>query len=413
VLPSRHTQSTSAPPSSHDDHHPVSNNNNNNNSRLHPRSVSLYPSNEPSAASEQAGLAATATNHLSTTEAEEIQRAIREADERENQSSIKVALQLQAEDAVQYGTSSRRGNNRGGMPARGEAMPSSVGAHRSSSPPRTHSMDTTTSSAMYGDSHFPTGLQPDNNRDWHSNGILDTFQPHEDEQATAAAEKMSFDFDADEDLAFVGNTAYNAFKTAMDRQNSHGKGINRADKPEGEKKKAIDRRVQLQITRAVNSGLIEKCNGIVKEGSEAVVYHADKGEHSNGHDVAIKVFKRIKEFRGRGDYQEGDPRYMGLSFRDNGSQEQLELWAEKEYRNVIRANRACVPVASPLMHKENIVFMRFMGKDGWPSPQLKELEVRTGSKTWTLLYSQIMVAVRRYVIILAYRIVVSLAQFMQ
>jgi serine/threonine-protein kinase RIO1 len=391
MLQSRHTQSTSALPSSHDDHHPASNSN----SRLPPRSVSLYPNIELTASSnQQAGLTASTAAHLSTTEAEEIQRAIREADELENQRSIKVALQLQAEEAVQYGTSSRRSNNnnRGGVLARGEATPSSVGAHRSSSPPRTHSMDLTTSSARYA------GLQPDHNRGWHSNGNFDSFQPHEDEQATATAGKLSFEFDADEDLAFVGKKAYNALKTAMDRQNSHGKGINRADIPELEKKRAIDRRVQLQITRAVNSGLIEKCNGIVKEGSESVVYHAEKGENSKGHDVAIKVFKRIREFRGRGDYQEGDPRYMGLSFRDNGSQEQLESWAEKEYRNMIRANRACVPVASPLMHKENVVFMRFMGKAGRPSPQLKELEVRTGSKTWTLLYSQIMVAVRRYVV---------------
>ena len=39
--------------------------------------------------------------------------------------------------------------------------------------------------------------------------------------------------------------------------------------------------------------------------------------------------------------------------------------------------------------------MRFLGEEGWPSPQLREVDIKKGSKKWTALYGQVMVAVRR------------------
>ena len=39
--------------------------------------------------------------------------------------------------------------------------------------------------------------------------------------------------------------------------------------------------------------------------------------------------------------------------------------------------------------------MRFLGEDGWPSPQLREVDIKKGSRKWTTLYGQVMVAVRR------------------
>lgn len=152
----------------------------------------------------------------------------------------------------------------------------------------------------------------------------------------------------------------------------------------------------MQIARATNNGLIEAFHGCVKEGKEALVFHADKGSNSEGFDVAIKVFKRISEFKNRGQYVGGDPRYgNGDDFRHAGSRQQVEQWAEKEHRNLIRAYRAKVPVPKPLWQKENVLFLRFLGEDGWPSPQLRELSMKKGSKKWTALYEQTMEAVQR------------------
>ena len=271
---------------------------------------------------------ASTSQHLSTSEAAEIERAIREADEQEQQNSINVALRLEAEEAARY--------NRSRQPQRvasrdDDMAQHTIGAYRSSSPQRIHSLE----------------IEERRN--------FDGFQTNSNHDQASDQDRVN-GVEADKDIAFVENTDYNAFIN---------KGVASALSPDPDTSDS-DSQVRLQISRAVNNGLIEHCNGIVKEGKEATVYHADQGEGSHGHAVAIKVYKRINESH-----------------------------AEKEYRNLIRANSAHVPVASPLFQKENLVFMRFMGEDGWPSPQLKDLELETGSETWTILYSQIMVAVRR------------------
>lgn len=245
--------------------------------------------------------------------------------------------------------------------------------------------------------------------------------------------------------AHVGNKAFNAFrKTAAGSHHTkgghrgtskgvatHGTGRAGSD-ADATKGGALDQHVRLQISKAINAGIIERCNGVVKQGKEAVVYHAVGGKSSNqitpngnndindestlsdqtegieanentkldasnndGFDVAIKVFKRIKEFKGRGEYVDGDPRYAGRPFRSFTDREQLEIWTEKEYRNLVRAYRAEVPVPNPLHYKDNIIFMRFLGEDGWPAPQIREINIRKGSSKWTALYEQVMESVRR------------------
>jgi len=231
----------------------------------------------------------------------------------------------------------------------------------------------------------------------------------------------------------VSDRAYNAFKRAESRQAGYKKGVAKQGHGRAENMNigatrggAMDGNARLHINAAINSGLIDTCNGVVKEGKEALVYHANggwKGRHeedgakegvassaaemaqvpdgtlesvrSDGYDVAVKIFKRISEFKGRGSYVDGDPRYHKQKFKSNDQRNQVVMWTEKEYRNLVRAHRAGVAVPTPLYYKENILFMRFLGDDGWPSPQLKEIDIKKGSDKWTTLYCQTLVAIRR------------------
>ena len=209
-------------------------------------------------------------------------------------------------------------------------------------------------------------------------------------QSTSTTPSSSFK-NKKQDRVSVSDVAYNSFhqslKHAMKKRSTvkgvaaHGTG--RAENMNAEQTRggAMDGNVRLLISKAITNGLIQYCNGVVKEGKEAVVYHANGGSgNGSDHDdrsmsqnemgigmvgefdVAVKVFKRIQEFRGRGAYLDGDPRYHGQKFRNIDKREQVELWTEKEYRNLIRANRAGVPVPTPLMQKENVLFMRFLGE---------------------------------------------------
>jgi len=213
----------------------------------------------------------------------------------------------------------------------------------------------------------------------------------------------------------IGDRAYNAFRRSEQRGTKKGvlkHGTGRAENMNAAKTRggAMDGNVRLQIAAAVNAGLIERCNGVVKEGKEGLVYHAESGRNSrtgldssdstpeidsDGYDVAVKVFKRIAEFKNRSDYVDGDPRYVKQKFKTNDAREQVVLWTEKEYRNLLRAHRGGIAVPKPLYQKENILFMRFIGESGWPSPQLREIEMKKGSTRWATLYCQTLVAMRR------------------
>jgi serine/threonine-protein kinase RIO1 len=201
----------------------------------------------------------------------------------------------------------------------------------------------------------------------------------------------------------VGNQAYNAFHSQMKRKTvkgvaAQGHGRATTDTTDKTRDGALDGRVRLQIARAVNSGFLDTFHGCVKEGKEALVFYATQGRESDGFDVAVKVFKRIQEFKNRIDYVAGDPRYRdGENYKNAGPRQQLELWAEKEYRNLVRAYRAQVPVPKPLWQNENVLLLRFLGENGWPSPQLRELSstLKRGSRTWSILYEQTMTAVQR------------------
>jgi len=201
----------------------------------------------------------------------------------------------------------------------------------------------------------------------------------------------------------VSDAAYNSFnrslKNSMKRtmvkgveRSGTGRAENMNEKTRGG---ALDGNVRLLISKAINTGLIQHCNGAVKEGKEAIVYHAEAGIEGDGFDIAVKVFKRIQEFKNRSAYVDDDPRYYGNKFRNANKRQQVELWTEKEYRNLLRASRAGVAVPTPIMQKENVLFMRFLGEAGWPAAQLREVELNKGSKKWTALYIQCLVAIRR------------------
>ena len=351
---------------------------------------------------------------ISVAESQAIEKALREADEEAERKSVQLALRMLQEDDQQLKRSSRaasrhhhhhalQGNVRTMTRAELEAernFTPRVGAFRRNSPPRTrHPLDE--------DDHVAAGFRMNSNtrHEWsrrdqnHIVGPNNEIRTKHDAslQGMANAQRLGLDPEDSLEGTIVGNKAYNSFMQSVRRNKkgvaAHGTG-RAGSEVDGTKAGSMDPSTRLEISRAINNGLIERLNGVVKEGKEAVIYHADRGRESEGFDVAVKVFKRIQEFRARGDYVDGDPRYAKSSFRSVGPRDQLALWTEKEFRNLVRAHRAGVPVPTPLHFRENVLFMRFLGSDGWPAPQLRELNLRRGSRRWTTLYDQTMCAIR-------------------
>ncbi|MGB9713579.1 MAG: serine protein kinase RIO [Candidatus Bathyarchaeales archaeon] len=130
----------------------------------------------------------------------------------------------------------------------------------------------------------------------------------------------------------------------------------------------FDRSTLMVIYDFLNKGTISEIHGVVKAGKESRVYW---GKDKNGNELAIKIYLTVSaEFRkGILKYIEGDPRFKSVR-RDTRSL--IFAWAQKEFRNLEQAVAAKVRVPKPIVVKNNVLIMEFIGKNGVCAPSMKE-----------------------------------------
>jgi RIO kinase 1 len=149
----------------------------------------------------------------------------------------------------------------------------------------------------------------------------------------------------------------------------------------------FDKSTLMTIYEFLNKGVIDEIHGVVKAGKEARIYW---GKDRDGKELAIKIYLTIAaEFKkGKLKYLEGDPRFKHVR-RDTRSL--VFAWALKEFKNLHLALRAKVKVPKPVAIRRNVLVMRFVGKDGNPAPELKELS----PKNPDFIYNQLLEYIRR------------------
>ncbi|XP_055906482.1 serine/threonine-protein kinase RIO1 [Eupeodes corollae] len=134
----------------------------------------------------------------------------------------------------------------------------------------------------------------------------------------------------------------------------------------------MDPRTRMILFKLLNRGLINEINGCISTGKEANVYHAvSKTEQ----EYAIKIYKTsILVFKDRDKYVSGEFRFRHGYCRHN-PRKMVRTWAEKEMRNYLRMKNSGVPVPEPILLRSHVLVMEFCGKNGWPSPKLKDVDI--------------------------------------
>jgi RIO kinase 1 len=133
----------------------------------------------------------------------------------------------------------------------------------------------------------------------------------------------------------------------------------------------LDPRTRLILFKMLNSGLLDQINGCVSTGKEANVYHATGRDG----ETAIKVYKTsVLTFKDRDRYVSGEFRWRHGYCRSN-PRKMVRMWAEKEMRNYRRLSDAGVLCPTPLMLREHVLLMSFIGQDGYAAPRLKDAEL--------------------------------------
>lgn len=149
----------------------------------------------------------------------------------------------------------------------------------------------------------------------------------------------------------------------------------------------FDKSTLMVIYEFLNKGVIDEIHGVVKSGKEARIYW---GKDRDGKELAIKIYLTIaSEFKkGKLKYLEGDTRFKHIR---HDTRSLVFAWALKEFKNLHLALNAKVKVPKPIAIKKNVLIMRFIGKNGNPAPELKEIP----PKAPKIIYSKLLEYIKR------------------
>ncbi|RLN77043.1 hypothetical protein BBJ28_00008450 [Nothophytophthora sp. Chile5] len=158
----------------------------------------------------------------------------------------------------------------------------------------------------------------------------------------------------------------------------------------------MDERTTLILQKMINRGELDKVYGCVQSGKEAHVYYAVGTDEVTLQPVqlAVKIFRTtLNEFGNRHEYVTGDRRF-DLNFQKKDLRRQIKSWTEKEYRNLCRAAKSQIRAPKPVVCKEHVLVMQFLGAEGWPEPTLKDVQAELSRKLQARAYADVLQATR-------------------
>jgi RIO kinase 1 len=132
----------------------------------------------------------------------------------------------------------------------------------------------------------------------------------------------------------------------------------------------FDKSTLMTLSNLINSGVISYVNGGVGSGKESKTYWA---VDRSGKDIILKIYLvSTSNFKKRRPYLVGDPRFAEIK---KGTRNLVEVWAQKEYGNLVQCYNCGIPCVKPINVTKNVLVMEFVGRDGIPAPTLVESEV--------------------------------------
>ncbi|KAJ3416618.1 MutS-like protein [Chytridiales sp. JEL 0842] len=161
----------------------------------------------------------------------------------------------------------------------------------------------------------------------------------------------------------------------------------------------LDPRTRLILFKLLNASHLSTIHGCISTGKEANVYHATSSFPSYPPHLAVKIYKTsILVFKDRDRYVSGEFRFRN-GYAKSNPRKMVQVWAEKETRNLKRLLKHHVPAPTPLLLRSNVLLMSLLGtSDGWASPRLKDAPIpksASGEETWWKLYTHLLGSVWR------------------
>ncbi len=133
--------------------------------------------------------------------------------------------------------------------------------------------------------------------------------------------------------------------------------------------KVFDHYTLHNLFRAFLKSDLEGLEYLVSPGKEAIVF---KARTRSGEPRAVKIYRvETSDFKRMHDYIEGDPRFYNIP---RTKRKLVEVWCQKEYKNLIIAEQARIHSPRPYSFAGNVLVMQFLGDD-WAAPLIKDVDL--------------------------------------
>jgi RIO kinase 1 len=103
--------------------------------------------------------------------------------------------------------------------------------------------------------------------------------------------------------------------------------------------------------------------------------------------VAVKIYRTSNAtFKHMSQYIIGDPRFKSLH---KTRKDIIYAWTQKEFKNLERLKKIGVKAPKPIIFKDNILIMEYIGDEEQPAPLLKDVTIDNPEKTFKTIISYI------------------------
>ncbi len=121
------------------------------------------------------------------------------------------------------------------------------------------------------------------------------------------------------------------------------------------------------IYKLMKQGHFEGLQSPISIGKEANLFSALR---KDGTRVMVKIYRlETCDFNRMLDYIREDPRFPSLK---GGKRNTIFAWAQREFRNLLKAREANVNVPTPFTFSNNVLVLEFIGDEGFIAPKLKD-----------------------------------------
>ncbi|CAG9824592.1 unnamed protein product [Phaedon cochleariae] len=163
----------------------------------------------------------------------------------------------------------------------------------------------------------------------------------------------------------------------------------------------MDEFTRILLYKMINNQLLERVNGVISIGKEAVILHADAdptfqfATEESPKECAIKVFKTtLSEFKQRDKYIKDDHRFKDRIGKQT-ARKTVHIWAEKEMANLMRLKKAGILCPQVVTLKKHVLVMSFIGEDHKPAPKLKDVNANVMKESgYITAYNQVIDAMK-------------------